>query len=137
MKIVITNEIKDVLDCIPSGMCVYRVEQGWLYPLYHNPAFYRVLGYNNTHITQVKEQVAFIGIHEDDRATLLEKLNDLLNGGEMVRHTCRIFHDGLGEYRWIQIEGSRRAQPDGNEFLYVAYSDVTEQRRLGNTFKTP
>lgn len=135
MKIVITNEIKDVLDCIPSGMCVYRVEQGWLYPLYHNPAFYRVLGYNNTHITQVKEQVAFIGIHEDDRATLLEKLNDLLNGGEMVRHTCRIFHDGLGEYRWIQIEGSRRAQPDGNEFLYVAYSDVTEQRRLEQYFQ--
>ena len=38
MKIVITNAIKDALDCIPSGMWVYRMEQGWLYPLYHNPA---------------------------------------------------------------------------------------------------
>lgn len=135
MKIVMTNEIKDVLDCIPSGICVYRVEQGQIYPQYHNPAFYRVLGYNNTHIAQVKEQVTFIGIHEDDRGALLENLNDLLNGGEMVRHTCRIFHDGLGEYRWIQIEGSRRVQPDGNEFLYVVYSDVTEQRRLEQYFQ--
>lgn len=131
----LTNELRAVLDSIPSGLCIYQVHRGRLYPQYHNPAFYEVLGYNNTHITQVREQVTFIGIHEDDRAALLENLNDLLNGGERLRHTCRVFHDGLGEYRWIQIEGSRRVRPDGSELLYVAYSDVTEQRRLEQYFQ--
>ena len=46
-----------------------------------------------------------------------------------------MFHDELGEYRWIQVEGSRRVRPDGNELLYVAYSDVTEQRRLKQYFQ--
>ena len=55
---------------IPSGLCIYQVHRGRLYPQYHNPAFYEVLGYNNTHITQVREQVTFIGIHEDDRAEM-------------------------------------------------------------------
>ena len=131
----LTNELRAVLDSIPSGLCIYQVDRGRLYPQYHNPAFYEVLGYNNTHIAQVKEQVTFVGVHEDDRAALLEELAGLLNGGETLRHTCRVFHDEMGEYRWIQVEGSRRVRPDGNELLYVAYSDVTEQRRLEQYFQ--
>lgn len=131
----LTNELRAILDSIPGGLCIYEVDRGKLYPQYHNPAFYEVLGYNNMHIAQIKEQVTFIGVHEDDRAALLENLADLLNGGDMMRHTCRVFHDGLGEYRWIQVEGSRRVQPDGNELLFVAYSDVTEQRRLEQYFQ--
>ena len=131
----LSQELRSVLDSIPSGLCIYQVHQGRLYPQYHNPAFYEVLGYNNTHIAQIKEQVTFIGVHEDDRAALLEELAGLLNGGETLRHTCRVFHDELGEYRWIQVEGSRRVRPDGNELLYVAYSDVTEQRRLEQYFQ--
>lgn len=97
----LTNELRAILDSIPGGLCIYEVDRGKLYPQYHNPAFYEVLGYNNMHIAQIKEQVTFIGVHEDDRAALLENLADLLNGGDMMRHTCRVFHDGLGEYRWI------------------------------------
>ena len=131
----LTKELISFLDSIPSGLCIYQVDQGQLSPLYHNPAFFEVLGYNNKHIAQVKEQVSFIGVHEDDRAALLESLSHLLNGGEMMRHTCRVYHDELGEYRWIHVEGSRRIQPDGRELLYVVYSDVTEQRRLEQYFQ--
>ena len=131
----LTNELKAVLDSIPSGMCVYSVEQGRLYPLYHNPAFFEVLGYTNTHIAQIKEQVTFIGVHEDDRTALERDLAVLLHGGHLLRHTCRIFHDELGEYRWIHIEGSRRADSDEGELLYAVYSDVTEQRRLEQYFQ--
>lgn len=129
MTTVLNDELKAVLDSIPSGMCIYRVEQGCLYPLYHNPAFFKVLGPSNRH-AQVKEQVNFIGVHEDDRAALKEGLAGLLGGGDTLRHTCRLFNNDMGEYRWICIEGSRRIHSDGNELLYVVYSDVTEQRRL-------
>ena len=44
----LTNELRAVLDSIPSGLCIYQVHRGRLYPQYHNPAFYEVLGYNNT-----------------------------------------------------------------------------------------
>ncbi len=44
MLMTLTNELKAVLDSIPSGMCFYSVEQGRLYPLYHNPAFLRCWG---------------------------------------------------------------------------------------------
>ena len=38
-KMELNNKLKEVLDSIPSGMCIYRVERGQLYPMYHNPAF--------------------------------------------------------------------------------------------------
>ena len=59
MKSMLTNELKAVLDSIPSGMCIYRVEQRKLYPLYHNPAFYKVLGSANRH-AKLKKKVDFI-----------------------------------------------------------------------------
>ena len=43
MTTAMNKELKSVLDGIPSGMCIYRVDQGRLYPLYHNPAFFKVL----------------------------------------------------------------------------------------------
>ena len=131
----LNNKLKEVLDSIPSGMCIYRVERGQLYPMYHNPAFFDVLGHNNQYIARVREEVTFRCVHEDDCAALQEGLAGLIAGGDTLRHTCRIFHDGFGEYRWICIEGSRRTGSDGGEFLYVVYSDVTEQRRLEQYFQ--
>lgn len=132
---ILDNRLKAVLDSIPSGMCIYRVEKGKFYPLYHNPAFFKVLGYNNKHIAQVKEEVSFLGVHEDDRAALQAALAGLLKGGDTLRHTSRLFHDELGEYRWICMEGSRRILSDGSEILYTVYSDVTEQRRMEQYFQ--
>lgn len=126
-------ELKEVLDSIPSGMCIYRVEKDRLYPLYHNPAFFKVLGPSNIH-ARIREQVSFAGVHEDDRAALQKELACLLAGGDMMRHTCRLFHEEMEEYRWICMEGARRVQPDGSVFLYVVYSDVTDQRRLEQYF---
>lgn len=134
MKPMLTNELKAVLDNIPSGMCIYRVEQRKLYPLYHNPAFYKVLGSANRH-AKLREKVDFIGVHEDDRDALLKGLYGLLDGGDTLRHICRLFHDELGEYRWICIEGSRRVLEDGSELIYTVYSDVTEQKRLEQYFQ--
>lgn len=134
MTEVLHHELKAVLESIPSGMCIYRVEQERLYPLYHNPAFFKVLGPSKRH-AQVSEQVLFDGVHEDDRAALQKELSGLLSGGNMLRHTCRLFHEELEEYRWICMEGSRRVRPDGSVFLYVVYSDVTEQRRLEQYFQ--
>ena len=134
MTMALNNELKRILDSIPSGMCIYRVEQRKLYPQYHNPAFFKVLGSSNRH-AQVKEQVDFIGVHEDDREALLQGLDGLLDGGDSMRHTCRLFHDELKEYRWICIEGSRRIEPDGSEAIYTVYNDVTDQRRLEQYFQ--
>ena len=66
MTTAMNKELKSVLDGIPSGMCIYRVDQGRLYPLYHNLAFFKVLGSSGRH-AQVMEQVDFIGVHEDDQ----------------------------------------------------------------------
>ena len=134
MTDVMNHELKAILDSIPSGMCIYRVEQERLYPLYHNPAFFKVLGPSKRH-AQVREQVSFAGVHEDDRAALQKELAGLLAGGDMLRHTCRLFHEELEEYRWICMEGARRAASDGSVFLYVVYSDVTEQKRLEQYFQ--
>ncbi len=75
-----------------------------------------MLGHNNQYIARVREEVTFRCVHEDDRAALQEGLAGLIAGGDTLRHTCRIFHDGFGEYRWICIEGSRRTGSDGASF---------------------
>ena len=47
---------------IPSGVCVYRLEDERIFPVYHNPAFYEILGYSKEHISRVEKKMPFSGV---------------------------------------------------------------------------
>ena len=59
-----------------------------------------------------------------------EKVNRLLRKGTALSHTCRIFNDNQGRYRWVHIDGSAEHGEDGSVLFYAVYRDVSEQIQL-------
>lgn len=119
-----------VLDSLPSGICIYRVQNGVVRPEYRNPAFYKILGVSEEYIAVSKDKMTFAGVHADDRPALRKKMAALKNEGKAFQHTFRIWNEREGRYRYIAAEGSTAVATDGGRFFYALYSDVSEQIRL-------
>ena len=70
-----------VLDSIPCGICIFSLRDGKIHPEYRNPAFYRILGCNEEHIAQMRTEMTFQGVHEEDKPVLRQKMEDLRSQG--------------------------------------------------------
>lgn len=124
-------ELLETFSRLPVGLAVYRFAQGQFSPLFHNPAFYTILGYSDAHIADIRRQTRFLGVHPDDRQALEDKVRALMqDGGGVLQHTFRIFNDRAQAYRWIRLEASGQQQTDGSCLLYGVYSDINERMRL-------
>lgn len=129
-----SREIKEKLQAtfnsIPCGLSVYRFDHETITPLFHNPAFYHIMGYSEEHIRNTKKETTYLGVHPDDVALLKEKIETAISTNSIMKHTYRLWHDKKGEYRFICLESSVKAQKDGTKILYGIYSDVSEQKWL-------
>lgn len=124
-------ELLETFSRLPVGLGVYRFVQGQLRPLFHNPAFYTIMGYSDTHIEDIRRQTRFLGVHPDDMQSLKEKVYALTKaGGGVLQHTYRVMNDRAQAYRWIRLEASCQQQTDGSCLLYGVYSDINERMRL-------
>lgn len=124
------KKLWETLSNIPAGICVYRYDGGKIAPIFHNPAFYAIMGYSGAHIRAVEEQTDYLGVHRDDLASLKEKINQALSCDGALAHTYRLWNDKLGEYRHIHLEGVIKPQLDGSKLLYGIYRDISDQQRL-------
>ncbi|MBT9775081.1 PAS domain-containing protein [Clostridium sp. MCC353] len=115
---------------IPCGLCVYRHDGKKILPLFHNPAFYSIMGYSEENIRNVEQSTSFLGVHPEDLERLVEAVKQAVRCSGLVHQTYRVFNDRKQEYRWIHLEGSVKTQPDGTKLLYGVYSDVSDQQRL-------
>ena len=122
--------LQDTFSGIPSGLCVYRFDEKKIRPLFHNPAFYQVMGYSEEHIRSVERDTEFLGVHPEDAEELKQKIKKTVEENGVVRHTYRLWNDKKGEYSWIRLEGAAKLQGDGSKLLYAVYTDVSEQMRL-------
>lgn len=129
------KELKKTFSNIPCGLSVYRYTGEKILPVFHNPAFYKILGYSPAHIRSVESETAYLGVHPDDRPLLEEKVRKMIAEEGVLQHTYRVWNDTLKKYRWIQLDGSAKAQDDGTKLLYVLYSDVNEKIRLEQDLK--
>lgn len=77
--------LKETFTSVPCGLCVYRIEWPEIVPLFHNPAFYEVVGYSDEHIRSVREKTDYLGVHPEDVGLLREKIAAAYHGGGSVR----------------------------------------------------
>lgn len=125
----LSKEIESILNKLPCGLCVYNLDNGRISPVFQNPAFHSLLGYSGEHLKQVKREMIFLGVHEEDLPALQEKINKLILEGIPLAYICRIFNEAKGEYRWIRMEGTVSVE-DGTRLFYVVYSDISDQKQL-------
>ncbi|MCH1983246.1 PAS domain-containing protein [Ruminococcus sp. OA3] len=124
------EELQATFSDIPCGLCVYRAAGRHISPLFHNPAFYTILGYSEEHIRRIEQKTEYLGVHPDDIALLRERVAEALKCDGVLQHTYRVWSDVKEEFQWIQLAGAVKPQPDGSKLFYGVYSDVSEQRRL-------
>ena len=123
----VKEELQTTFSCIPCGLCVYKFENGKISPLFHNPAFYGIMGYSKEHIKEIENDTSFLGVHPDDLPVLQSKIQDAILKGGLVQYIYRVWNDNKNEYRWIRLDGSVETQADNTKFLYGVYSDVNKR----------
>ena len=126
----LSAELQAALNHLPGGLAIYQLNNGQLCSVFRNLAFYRVMGYGEEHIAQSEAGQLFINIVEEDQPALLKRAMEVLKSGEEMVYTLRVFNDQLQSRRWIHLEGSRQIRADGSVFLYIIYTDVTEERQV-------
>lgn len=124
------KSLEETFSNIPCGLCVYKLDGKHLLPVFHNPAFYEIMGYSEEHIRDVEQQTNFLGVHPEDLDLLKRKIRQTIQYNGTLRQIYRVFNDKKGEYCWIHLDGSVRAQADGTKLLYGVYSDVSEQLHM-------
>lgn len=131
----VKEELQTIFGNVPCGLCVYQLENENISPLFHNPAFYDIMGYSEEHIHSVEQQTDYLGVHHEDVDALQEKIREAVRCNGLIQHTYRLWNDREMEYRWIRLDGSVKSQSEGKKFLYAVYSDVSEQMHLEEALK--
>ncbi len=124
------ERIQTTFSSIPCGLCVYKYDGQQIYPLFHNPAFYQIMGYCEENRKSIEEKTTFLGVHPDDLPLLKERVAISLKNNSILQHTYRVWNDKKQEYRWINLAISVKTQISGIKLLYGVYSDVSERLEL-------
>ena len=125
----LTAQMQSVMENIPGGMCVYRVDEDGIFPMVHNHAFFELLGYSDTNKTLVLEHTNYLNVHPEDVKELQEKINTAIAANARFNHTYRLFNDTKNCYVWLNINAVVVPQSDGTKLCYASYSDVTAERK--------
>ena len=124
------EELQETFSRIPCGLCVYKMDGNRIYPVFHNPAFYEIMGYSREHISSVERETNYLGVHPQDLSLLQTKIEETIRKNGIMRHVYRLWNDQKDEYRFIQLDASVRDNKNGSKLLYGVYSDVSGQMRL-------
>ncbi len=132
---VVKEKLETTFSSVPCGLCVYRTDGRQIEPMFHNPAFFEIMGYSRENIRKVNQETSFLGVHPEDLKELVEKIKETIAENRLLCHTYRVFNDQKKEYRWIRLDGSVKVQSNEEKLLYGVYSDVSEQVRLEKDLK--
>lgn len=126
----VKEELQTTFANIPCGLCVYQYADGGISPVFHNSAFYEIMGYSEEHIHRMEKKTDFLGVHPEDLELLQGNIMGAIRSNGVMRQTYRVFNDKTDKYHYIHLEGAVKAQADGKKLLYGVYSDVSEQVHL-------
>lgn len=124
------EELQAIFSSIPCGLAVYQYDGEKITPLFHNPAFYEIMGYSEENIRHLERETSYLGVHPEDLPLLQKKVHHIIQQEGIIRNTHRVYNDRKNQYCWIHLQGAVKSQPDGKKLLYCVYSDVSEQQRL-------
>ena len=127
---VLQKELQATFSSIPCGLCVYRYDGEQISPVFHNPAFYEIMGYSEEHIRIIEEKTEYMGVHPQDCGVLQEKIQRTISTSGTMEHTYRVWNDRKEEYRWIHLQASVKTQTDKTKLLYGVYRDVSGQVQM-------
>lgn len=124
----------DILNSLPCGLCVCRVTEEALIPLFYNQSFYEALGMPMEQTQKTILDSLFPGVCPDDMKLLREKVLEAVWNTGTLLHICRVRKKDKGEYGWIHMSGQEKVQKDGTKLFYVVCKDISEYVHLEREF---
>jgi PAS domain S-box-containing protein len=126
----LTHQLQAILENVPGGMCVYRMEDGKLSPMVHNKAFYALFGFSEEHCRAVEQATTFLNVHPDDLSGLQEAFGQAGHGDVCVTHTYRNWNDAKNRYIWVKMNAVTTPAAGGSRLCYVSYTDVSAEHDM-------
>ncbi|MBS5080576.1 MAG: PAS domain-containing protein [Clostridiales bacterium] len=125
---------KDLLDSIyDSMMCGiirYQLKDGEFSALTLNHEALRILGYESEEVCHELGVAEFYNrIHEDDRQTILDKINQLKNPGDRFQFEYRI-QGSSSEILWVYGTTELMMSSTGGNVIQRVMVDITEKKKL-------
>ena len=125
-----SEELDRTLCSIPCGLCIYLYQDGILRPVFHNPAFYEIMGCTEEQVRYVKQKTEYLSIYPEELEPLRAELCRAIQCNGRVNFDYRIWNSDKQLYNCIHLDGAVIPQEDGSKLLYSVYSDVSKRYRL-------
>jgi len=131
------STLKQIIDTIPAGICLFRKANGIITRIVANPYMCNIKNVSANEITGETFDYLFKRVHPDDCDKMKNKILRLFSDQSYVRDTYRTLNESTGRYMWLHMEGRTVKQEDGSQIAYIAYTDVTRlketEQALQNT----
>ncbi|MEG1432375.1 PAS domain-containing protein [Eubacterium sp.] len=122
------QQLRDMIHNVPGGICLYRWNGVKLIPVVVSEQFSEMLGIDvKSHLDSI-DGMNFEMVHPEDITRARQIVEEAVKKVGKTEYTCRLFNAKTKVYQWIYIQGNTICQPDGSSFIYVHYTDITQER---------
>ncbi len=123
------EELQRILDYLPAGICVYRVEGEQVIRIVANKAYCRMVHRSEEELMGASFDAFWQPIHPDDLARTRAEQLKILEPPYVCQSTYRRIEPD-GSCRWIRVEGQGAVLSQGVMQCYLWYLDVTKERMV-------
>lgn len=119
-----------VLKYLPGGVAVvHHGANGVLTPEYISNGFAEMVDMPMEETWRLYNESALAGVHPDDRAYVVENLNECIRQ-RAERETLQYrLKTGRGDYIWVHAQFSVIPLDEGDAMVYADYNDITQEKQ--------
>ncbi|MDD3429011.1 MAG: PAS domain-containing protein [Oscillospiraceae bacterium] len=122
----LTFQLCDVINNVPTGVCLYKWDGVENTPLIVSDAFTKLLGISADDYLQDYAKGEFSHIHPEDREVFLFKWQKAFKTVGLSHFIYRLYNGTLKKYIWVALKANTVSQADVL-LTYVSFVDITPQ----------
>ena len=121
-------KLKNIVDCIPVAVFIYKMQNGSVSVIYTNAYFRSLPLASETRIMSLDEGELLQLIHPDDRLSARKFFVELFQNMVPGEISYRSLFGKSLTYRWYHLSASPIPQADGSILAYVVFTDITAEK---------
>ena len=113
-----------ILGNLPAGILTVAIQNGTPVQMFVNDHLAKYLGIQYG-VTAIDSFERFLGyVHPEERERVRADLDALLQCRRSSGSNMRIRNMQTGKYVWVHVEGRLHREKTGEDYLYLAYTDI-------------
>ena len=120
------QEIRNVIENIPVGLCVYQREGDTFRCLSVNSGFADMVGLGENELVGAPIKTIFALIHPEDRARCRQETASMEILGLQISGLYRIYNRRRGGYIWLRLDGQSVSRGNGDYCVFLTCTDESE-----------